>query len=185
VAEQPDLKRDEHGHTRLHLAYYQGDAALVEQLLGYGADPQRSNRYGATPAEMAEVRQAKTQLCDLARLVNANHSWLAINLDTFLSGADSRAEVHDHTWTDTVAAETLYGPLREYKSGVYRTALIMSVSEMPRAVLKSAIKLGRPDSLKVLTELLSQYGSKDILEDYLNSGEPTLAEEASLDHSRG
>lgn len=138
----------------------------------------RRRQLDDTQAVRPEVQLAESQLLKLASLVNPHHSWAAVYLDR--SGrALTSADQPDRTWTDPVAAGELGDLLRTHEPGVYLAALANAAERGNlRAVLKSAIKLGRPESLLRLKDMLDRYGSKEIMEDYLNSGSPYLREAA-------
>ncbi|MEU6714589.1 ATP-dependent Clp protease proteolytic subunit [Nonomuraea sp. NPDC046802] len=169
----PDLDRDADGNTHLHRAYLSGDESTVDELLVLGANPTLPNSFGLTPPQMAEVRLAKSQFLELASLVNPEHSWSAIIL-----GPPGRPDVRrpDRTWTDRASAARLCALLRDLDVRVYALALTKAMETGDRRpILKSAIKVGRSESLIQLEDLLNRYGTREIVLDYLNCGSPELA----------
>ncbi|MGW4967997.1 ATP-dependent Clp protease proteolytic subunit [Nonomuraea sp. NPDC004186] len=168
----PDRDRDADGGTLLHQAYYAGDWSAVEALLARGADAGLRNRFGLTPPLMAEVRTAESQLLDLAGLVHPSHSWGHIGPPAYPG-----VPMPDRTWTDSGSAAGLCALLRGHDPDVYAFALARAVRVgEPRAVLRSAIKVGRPESLDQLEALLDRYGTAEIATDYLNCGSRGLAD---------
>ncbi|MEO3843953.1 ankyrin repeat domain-containing protein [Streptomyces sp. CNZ287] len=168
---------DARGDTALHYAYYAGDHELVQTLLALGAREESYNRDGLLPHQLAEVAEAELRIEELVDL---------------LRRYDGEA---------TARAAELAEELRPYhRAPVYPAALTNVLArtgdgEPLRAVLRTAIRLGRPDFLAVLEEELGRRGDREIAEDYLNSGSPRLgyaaqrwAEEhrfAITDHGQG
>ncbi|MFC5834395.1 ATP-dependent Clp protease proteolytic subunit [Nonomuraea insulae] len=170
----PDRDRDVDGNTMLHHAYFSGNTSVATWLLGLGADPALHNRFGVTPPLMAKVWLAESQLFKLASLVDPGHSWGGSMIGPPSPPSASR---RDRTWTNPGAAARLCTLLRRHDPSVYAFALAKAVKRgEPRAILKSAIKIGRPESLVQLEALLDRHGTAEIATDYLNSGSPELAD---------
>ncbi|MEO3873408.1 ATP-dependent Clp protease proteolytic subunit [Nonomuraea sp. B12E4] len=167
----PNRDRDTDGNSLLHHAYYSGNERVVEGLLALGADTGLRNRFGLTPESMANVRLAELQLLELAGLIDLGHHW-----GGFILGPPS-ASRRDRTWTDPGSAAKLCARLRRHDPSVYALALDKAVEAGElRAILRAAIKIGRPESLARLETLLDRRGTSEIATDYLNSGSPELIE---------
>ncbi|WP_326795624.1 ankyrin repeat domain-containing protein [Streptomyces sp. NBC_01808] len=147
---------DAQGDTALHYAYYAGDHELVQMLLALGAREESYNRDGLLPHQLAEVAEAELRIEELVDLFRRN---------------DGEA---------TARAAELAEELRPYhRAPVYPAALTNVLArtedgEPLRAVLLTAIRLGRADFLAVLEQELGHRGDRGIAEDYLNSGSPRL-----------
>ncbi|MGP4020828.1 ClpP family protease [Saccharopolyspora sp. 5N708] len=170
----PLTRNADPGGSGPHLTYRCDGAIAVEFPPHDATNTDSHDRFEGEAATQDEVRLAESRLLDLADLVNPHHSWGAIQLDLSGRGQPS-GRPPDRTWTDPVAAGELYDLLRDCEPDVYKAALAGAVeSGEPRAVLKSAIKVGRPESLGQLERLLKKYATREIVEDYLNSGSPDL-----------
>lgn len=143
------------GYSPLHLSVYHGETTVSGLLRDQGADEDLLNRYGLRPADMESVPGMEETVVDAAKLLEA-----------------------DGDWTDPEQARTLYDRLKEMDASLVTNSIVLQVilNEPVRPqVLLLAIKLGLPESERQLAALLMVYGTKDMAEDYMNSGSPVLA----------
>lgn len=93
-----------------------------------------------------DVEPAVSQLLSLAALINPWHTPSAESLDV------------DRTWTAPALAEELCEQLHAHEPAVFAQALAIAVERGDaRAVLSSALRLGRPDSLEQLKDLMAAF----------------------------
>lgn len=150
---------DANGDTALHLACYRGHWQAVGRLIEFGADQSAANKRDLTPQEYGEVGAAVADLLTLARLFSPSHARS--------TGSD---------WTDPAKARTLYGALCGLDRRLFVIALNIAVHPMEhrREVLQVAIKLGVPESIDTLIRVFTSNPTREIAEDYLNSGSSPL-----------
>lgn len=147
---------DDRGDTALHYAYYAGDDELVETLLALGAGEGMFNNDRLLPRQLATVAETELRIEELVDLYGRDDD-------------DARSR-----------AGKLAPELRRYHPApVFPVALInvldRTVDGGPlRALLVTAIRLGREDSLPVLETALGRRGDQGIAEEYLNCGSQRL-----------
>ena len=149
-------RKGEFDNTPLHISKYNMDFEISRLLEINGADLAVLNKYGLNPNEMVELPEIQLKIQHISNLLNDNGEWS--NRNTALIYYNELKTVDKKKLVNSIVLNIL-----KYSSSRLRTLIV-------------AIKLGISGSESKLVDILMIYGSKNMAEDYLNSGSSILNE---------